>query len=120
LKSIAMDFKNNIICIMTEGQQGTEYNPHIEKTTFEKFIPEKYQEYDSFTWNFQSETLAVNQEFIMRDGCIMTKENFVPQFIVPFHGLGKRFKEFIRIMEYEEFNLAEEMPDDLKKMLGLN
>ena len=120
LKSIAIDFKNHVICFMTDGQQGTETNPYLEKVTLKNFIPEKYWEYESFTWNFQSETLAVNQEFIMRDGCIMTKENFVPQFIIPFHGLGKRFKEFISIMEYEEFNLVEEMPTDLRKTLGLD
>ena len=31
MKSIALDFKNNMICFMTAGQQGTETNPDLKK-----------------------------------------------------------------------------------------
>lgn len=31
MKSIALDFKNNMICFMTAGQHGTETNPDLKK-----------------------------------------------------------------------------------------
>ena len=34
MKSIALDFKNNMICFMTAGQQGTETNPDLKKVAW--------------------------------------------------------------------------------------
>lgn len=119
MKSISLDFNNNMICFMTDGQQGTEQNPDIKKVAFHSFIPEKYRDYSSFTWNFESETFAVNQNYILHDGCIMTKDCFVPQFIIPMKGLKKRYDEFVAIMGYEEVGLKAEMPEALRKLLGL-
>ena len=120
MKSIAIDFKNNIVCIMTEGQQGTEQNPDLKKIKFHSFIPERFREYNSFTWNFENETFAVNQDYLLQDGCIMTKDCFIPQCIFPMRGLGKRFEEFIAIMDYEEVDIKEGLPEELKKLLGLD
>lgn len=119
MKSISLDFNNNMICFMTDGQQGTEQNPDIKKVAFHSFIPEKYCDYSSFTWNFESETFAVNQDYILHDGCIMTKDCFVPQFIIPMKGLKKRYDEFVAIMGYKEVDLKAEMPEALRKLLGL-
>ena len=119
MKSISLDFKNNMICFITGGQQGTEQNPDIKKVAFHSFIPEKYRDYNSFTWNFESETFAVNQDYILHDGCIMTKDCFIPQFIIPMHGLKKRYDEFVAIMGYKEVDLKAEMPEALRKLLGL-
>ena len=61
MKSIALDFKNNMICFMTAGQQGTETNPYLKKVAFNSFIPEQFRDKNSFTWNFENETFAVNR-----------------------------------------------------------
>lgn len=119
MKSIALDFKNKMICFMTDVQQGTEQNPYIKKIAFHSFIPENYRNYSSFTWNFESETFSVNQDYILHDGCIMTKDCFIPQFIIPMQGLKQRYNEFVAIMGYEEVNLKAEMSEALRKLLGL-
>lgn len=120
MKSIAIDFTNKVICIMTEGQQGTEHNPNVQKEQFHKYIPEKYKEANSFTWDFENETFSVNQDYVLHDGCIMTKDCFIPQVIIPLPGLKRKYQEFIRIMNYEEVNLKDEMPIELRRLLGLD
>lgn len=49
MKSIALDFKNNMVCFMTAGQQGTEANPGLKKVAFNSFIPEQFRGRNSFT-----------------------------------------------------------------------
>lgn len=120
MKSISLDFNNNMICFMTEGQQGTEQDPSLRKVMFHSFIPEKYRDYSSFTWNFEHETFAVNCDYILQAGCIMTKDCFVPQIIIPMQGLQKRFEEFVAIMGYEEVDMIAEIPEELRKLLGLD
>jgi hypothetical protein len=107
-----------MICFMTEGQQGTEWN-ELNKIAFSSFIPEKYRERTSFTWNFEDEMFSVNQDYVLYDGCIMTKECFVPEIIMPMPGLGKRFDEFIAILGYEKVNILSELPPELRRLLGL-
>lgn len=118
MKSIAIDFKNNRLCIMKKGQQGTELC-NLKKEDFYEFIPEKYRDKLSFTWDFENETFAVNQDYELVAGCIMTKDCFIPQVILPLSGLAKQYDKFIKIMNYEEVNLMDEMPDYLKEFLGL-
>lgn len=120
MKSISIDFNNNMICIMTAGQQGTELNPDLKKVAFSSFIPEKYREHSSYTWNFESDSFAVNQDYVLPDGCIMTKDCYVPELIIPMKGLHKRFDEFVAIMGYEEVDMKAEMPEELRKLLGLD
>lgn len=119
MKSIAIDFTNNMVCFMTAGQQGTEINFDLKKIAFHSFIPEQFRERNSFTWNFENETFAVNQDYELHNGCIMTKDCFVPEFIIPMPKLGKRYDEFVAIMGYEEVDLNAEMPAALRKLLGL-
>lgn len=119
MKSIALDFKNNMICFMTAGQLGTERNPNLKKVAFNSFIPKQLRDRNSFTWNFENETFAVNQDYELHEDCIMTKDCFVPEFIIPMPKLGKRYDEFIAIMGYEEVNHIAEMPAALRKLLGL-
>lgn len=118
MKSISIDFENNYLCIMIKGQQGTE-RCDFKKEDFYKFIPEKYRDKSSFTWNFENETIAVNQDYILHSGSIMTKDCFIPQVIVPLSGLARRYDKFIALMGYKEVNLVDEMPDYLRQILGL-
>ena len=120
MKSIALDFKNNRICFMTANQQGTERYPDLKKDDFNHFIPEKFHDKNSFTWDFENETFSVNQDILLHDGCIITKDDFLPELIIPMPGLKKRYKEFIAIMNYEEVDLKSEMPEAIRKLLGLD
>lgn len=119
MKSIALDFKNNMICIMTPGQQGTECNPDLKKIAFNSFIPEQFRDRNSFTWNFENETFSINKNYELHEGCIMTKDCFIPELIIPMPNLGIRYDEFIAILGYEEVDLKSEMPAALRKLLGL-
>lgn len=119
MKSIALDFKNNMVCFMTAGQQGTESNPDIQIVAFNSFIPEQFRNRTSFTWNFEDETFAVNQSYELHNGCIMTKDCFVPEFILPMPNLSKRYDEFVTILGYTQMDLKAEMPAALRKLLGL-
>lgn len=119
MKSISLDFINNIVCIMSDGYQGTEYNPNLCKKDLFPFIPDKYSEYSSFTWNFENETFIVNQEYSLPAGAIATSDSFIPVLIIPMNGLRKRYKEFLDKIKYEEINIKNEMSKDLKKILGL-
>lgn len=102
MKSIALDFNNRKICIINSAQETTELRPDVGKNLFHSFIPAKYRDYNSFTWNFESETFSVNQDYILHEGCIMTKDCFVPQCIIPMSGLRKKYNEFIAIIGCEE------------------
>lgn len=109
---------------MTEGQQGTERA--IEELSdkrkfFDSFIPEKYRNHTSYTWNFEDETFSVNQDYHLADGCIMTKECFVPEIIVPMPGLNKRWNDMTQLLGMEEVNLKEEIKNSMPgiaKLLG--
>ena len=123
MKSIGIDFSNRMLCIMTEGQQGTEQaiEELSDKSKFDCFIPEKYRNHTSYTWNFEDETFAVNQDYHLADGCIMTKECFVPEVIVPMPGLKKRWNEMTQLLGMEEVNLKDEIKKDMPdiaKLLG--
>lgn len=120
MKSIALAFKNNMVCFMTAGQQGTESNPDMQKVAFNSFIPEQFRDRNSFTWNFENETFAVNQDYEIPAACIMTKDSFVPECIIPMPKLAKRYDEFVAIMGYEQVDLKAEMPAALRKLLGLD
>ena len=115
MKSIGIDFSNRMLCIMTEGQQGTEraIEELSDISKFYCFIPEKYRNHTSYTWNFEDETFSINQDYRLEDGCIMTKECFVPEVIVPMPGLKKRWNEMTQLLGMEEVNLKEELKKDM-------
>lgn len=49
----------------------------------------------------------------------MTKDCFIPQVILPLSGLAKQYDKFIKIMDYEEVNIVDDIPDYLKEFFGL-
>ena len=57
---------------MTTGQQGTERNTDLNKVAFNSFIPEQFRGRNSFTWDFEQETFAVNQDYKLHAGYILT------------------------------------------------
>lgn len=118
MKSISLDFNNNCICIMTKGQQGTEIAPDIKKAALNSFIPEQYRDRSSFTWNFENDTFCVNQPYVLHSGCIMSKDCFIPEIIIPMPGLGKRYNEFLSIIGYKEEYI--DFSKELLKLFGLS
>ena len=121
MKSIGIDFSNRMLCIMMEGQQGTEraIEELSDISKFYCFIPEQYRNHTSYTWNFEDETFSVNQDYRLEDGCIMTKECFVPEVIVPMPGLKKRWNEMTQLLGMEEENIKEELKKDMPDLAKL-
>ncbi len=118
MKQISLDFDNNCICIMMPGQQGTQILPKFEKHDFVDFIPEKFKDRSSFTWDFEAEIISVNRPYKAIDG-FMTKECFVPETEEPMPGLGKRFDEFIKILGMKPMNLADEIRKEMPEIARL-
>lgn len=125
MKSLAIDFTNKSLCIMNNGQEGTQYCD-VSKDALLKFIPERYRNYTSFTWNFENETLSMNQEYKLSEnaikrGAIITKDCFIPECIVPMPGLSSHYNEFLEILDLEEISgkdLLSELSPYLRKLLG--
>ena len=121
MKRLAIDFDNHCLCIMMQGQQGTQIVPELDKATFDSFIPEKYKNKNSFTWDFQDETISVNQPYKAINN-FMTKECFIPEVVEPMPKLEKRFNEFIKLLNMKPVNLADELRKEdpsLASWLGL-
>lgn len=102
---------------MTEGQRGTETNLSIEKETFLKYIPDKFQQHSSFTWNFENETFSVNQDYVKAEGSIMTEACFIPEVILPIPGLKKKYQDFVEDLGYVECNIENFLFESLLKNL---
>ena len=49
----------------------------------------------------------------------MTKECFVPEVVEPMPKLGKRFNEFIKLLNMEPVNLADEIRKDMPEIAKL-
>ena len=118
MKRLALDFDNNCLCIMMEGQHGTEIISGIKREDFKSFIPEKYNDKSSFTWDFETENISVNRPYKAKNN-FMTEECFVPEIVESMPGIGKRFNEFIKILDLEPVNLAEEIKKDMPELATL-
>ena len=123
MKSVAIDFSNNTICFMTDGQQGTEYLPDVEKKAMFAFIPEEYRKEDSFTWDFEDGMFSVNRRISLTRGELITEDSFVPAKIMPMPSLKERYSEFLNAIGYEEMNVGDilkELPKEVWKLLGFD
>ena len=81
-------------------------------------IPKKFSDKSSFTWDFEAESISVNQPYKAIDN-FMTKECFVPEVVEPMPKLGKRFNEFIKLLNMEPVNLADEIRKDMPEIAKL-
>ena len=111
MKSISIDFKNCCVCLMLDGQQGTEINLKLnDKSKFLDMFPseELMNSSSSFTWNFEDNLFAVNEEYIKSGNSneIMTKDCFVPLKIITYPGLSDKYNEMLSLMGYEEIGRA--------------
>jgi hypothetical protein len=103
---------------MMPGQEGTQIIPELKREDFESFIPQKFSKKSSFTWDFEAESVSVNQPYKAKDN-FMTKECFVPEVVEPMPKLGKRFNEFIKLLKMEPVNLADEIQKDMPEIAKL-
>ena len=83
MNSIAIDFKNHCVCIMKDNQHGTEINLSIgDKIKYASMFPsqELMDSSSSFTWSFEDNLFAVNEEYNLPDNpdAIMTEDCFIP------------------------------------------
>lgn len=121
MKRLSLDFDNKCLCIMMPGQEGTQIIPELNREDFENFIPQKYRDKSSFTWDFEAESISVNHSYMAINN-FMTKECFVPEIVEPMPKLGKRFNEFTKLLNMEPVNLANEIRKDMPgiaKLFGL-
>ena len=63
MKRLSLDFDNHCLCIMMPGQEGTQIIPELKKEDFENFIPWKFKDRSSFTWDFEAESISINQPY---------------------------------------------------------
>ena len=108
MKRLSLDFDNRCLCIMMPGQEGTQIVSELKKEDFESFIPGKFKDRSSFTWDFEAESISINQPYKAINN-FMTKECFVPEVVEPMPKLGKRLNLFIKLLDLEPVNLAEEI-----------
>lgn len=125
MKSISIDFKNCCVCLMLDGQQGTEINLKLnDKSKFLDMFPseELMNSSSSFTWNFEDNLFAVNKEYIKSGNSneIMTKDCFVPLKIITYPGLSDKYNEMLSLMGYEESRWTKDdfknFPDEIKNL----
>ena len=119
MKKLSLDFDNYCLCIMTQGQEGTEIVPGLQKEAFKSFIPEKYWDKTSFTWNFETERFIINKPYKPAAGTVITEDCFVPETVEPMPGLADRFDEFIKALNYESVNIAEELANAFPEVASL-
>lgn len=118
MKRLSIDFDNHCLCIMMPGQEGTQIIPELKREDFKSFIQEKFSDKSSFTWDFEGESVSVNQPYKAIDNFV-TKESFVPEVVEPMPKLGKRFNEFIKLLNMEPVNLADEIQKDIPEIAKL-
>ena len=125
MKSISIDFKNCCVCLMLDGQQGTEINLKLnDKSKFLDMFPseELMNSSSSFTWNFEDNLFAVNEEYIKSGNSneIMTKDCFVPLKIITYPGLSDKYNEMLSLTGYEETRWTKDdfknFPDEIKNL----
>ena len=119
MNQFSLNFDNNYLCIITPGQEGTEFISGLKKETFKSFIPEKYWDKASFTWDFETESITINKPYEPAPGTIITKSCFVPETVEPMPGLADRFEEFIKLLGMEQINLAEEIRKEMPELAKL-
>ena len=121
MKRISVDFVNKVVCVMTKDLQETQIEPELIKEKFieQGFIPQKYCEHTCFTWNFDNDTFAVNQDHKLQDGVNMNENCFLPECIIPFKGLSRRLKEFLSVLNYEKIDANSLFTEEIRWLFGL-
>ena len=125
MKSIAIDFKNKYVCIMTNTQQETEIVLNLpDKKEFISFFPLKeiMNDFTSFTWNFEDNLFSVNKEYFISNNSdeIITSDSFIPERIISYPGLSERYNDMLVLIGYEETHWTEDdfkdFPDEIKNL----
>ncbi len=122
MKQFSLDFKDSILGIKTDKQDTTEKIFGLKKEDFESFIPEKYKDRMSFTWDFEAETISINEVYKPSNTNNGWNLRFIPEVVEPMPNLGKRFDEFAKTVKLEEWNIGDEIrkvSPELAELIGL-
>ncbi len=99
MKNVTVDFTNHIIHIRAKKYQDSKEMDDVEKEMFSSFFPEKkfMTDYNSYTWDFESEIFIVNQDkrTVIKDNGEM---RYLPELIIPMPNLSRKYKEFMNIV----------------------
>ena len=99
MKRVTIDFTNQVICIKARSYQETRKIESLDKEEFAQFFPaKKYMtDYNSYTWNFDTNTFIVNQ-----DQKVKVEESgeirYLPEVIVPMPKLSRKYREFMDLL----------------------
>ncbi|WP_408071841.1 hypothetical protein [Butyrivibrio sp. JL13D10] len=99
MKNVTVDFTNEIVHIRAKKYQDSIKMEAVRKEIFEPFFPKKkfMTDYNSYTWDFDSEIFIVNQDkrtYITEDG----EMRYMPELIIPMPNLSRKYKEFMNIV----------------------
>ncbi len=99
MKKVSIDFTNQIVCIKARSYQETREFESLEKEEFAQFFPEKkyMTDYNSYTWNFDTNTFIVNQEQKAK-GNERGEVRFLPELIIPMPKLSRKYREFMDLV----------------------
>ena len=99
MKKVTIDFTNQIICIRARSYQETRKLESLEKEELAQFFPEKkyMTDYNSYTWNFDTNTFIVNQDKKVKGG-ESGEIRFLPEVIIPMPKLSRKYREFMDLL----------------------
>lgn len=107
MKIIGINFSENIVLLKTEGQNGTEKKDCCKEKML-KYIPSQYYENTCFSWDFEQETITINEDYVKSNpNAIVTEEDFKACKTISMPGLKGLYDNFIKDLEYEEVNFKE-------------
>lgn len=90
---ITIDFNKYQVCVQTSSlrEKGVwvRLNCSLNKRAFRSFIPEEFQEFDYFAWDFEKESLIVNETIS-----------------ISMLGLANRYEEFLMVAPYSNSEIS--------------
>ena len=122
MKKIGIDFDNQLLLVLTDNTKGTQNFDVPKKIALNSFIPPEYHDRNSFTWDFEGETIAINLPDIGCPKGLAGEDSFNPEIEVSLPGLSTRYDEFLAILRLSEETVsAQEIFDFvLKELIGMD
>ncbi len=102
MKRLSLDFEKGCLCYALNKNKGIKQLSNLNRDDFKAFIPDRFIDKASYTWDFEAETISINQK-----SSAMTDKSFIPEVVTPYPKLTKRFQEFIRLLPPDAMELIE-------------
>lgn len=125
MKYITIDFKNDMVVLMMEGNKGSAH-AKINKASIleamgnvENDVSNLIIGYDNITFDFENNTISGNETVMYEKGKghLYPMNKISPVRVLKFKNSGTKFDAIIGAMGYEEYS-ADEIKEDVKKILN--